>query len=130
MNEMKKTYNRFGLTMTACFAGLAVLVYLRHHTFSRPLSALAAGFLVLAVGAPFVLKPVYTLWMKLGLVLGWLNTRILLGLVFFLIFTPVGLLLRIFGRDLLDRSWDKYAPTYWKTKEQKSVSFESYERQS
>jgi hypothetical protein len=55
---------------------------------------------------------VFYLWMKLGQVLGWINTRIILGLVFFILFAPVALLLRILGKDPLHRKLDDKASTY------------------
>ena len=46
--------------------------------------------------------------------LGWLNTRLILGLVFYLMITPLGLLIRLAGTDLLDEKIDKKAESYWK----------------
>jgi hypothetical protein len=61
---------------------------------------------------PGMLRPVFYVWMKLGHVLGWINTRIILGLVFFIVFAPVALMLRIFGKDPLHRKLDNEAGTY------------------
>ena len=61
---------------------------------------------------PGLLRPVYYLWMKLGHALGWINTRIILGLVFFVMFAPVALMLRIFGKDPLQRRLDDEAGSY------------------
>ncbi|HYQ72323.1 MAG TPA: SxtJ family membrane protein [Gammaproteobacteria bacterium] len=61
---------------------------------------------------PGVLRPVHYVWLKLGHVLGWINTRIILGLVFFVMFAPVALALRIFGKDPLHRKLDRQAETY------------------
>ena len=59
-----------------------------------------AGILwTLAIVLPISLAPVYRLWMKIGHVLGWINTRIILGIMFYLIFLPVGLILRLAGKD-------------------------------
>jgi hypothetical protein len=55
--------------------------------------------------------------MKFAFLLGWLNTRLLLGVFFYLILTPIGLLLRLTGRDLLDRKIDPAARTYWSKRE-------------
>jgi hypothetical protein len=52
--------------------------------------------------------------MFFAIVLGWVNTRLLLGLFFFLLVTPVGLVLRLVRRDPLDRKFDASAATYWK----------------
>ena len=66
---------------------------------------------------PGLLRPVYYAWMKLGHALGWINTRIILGLVFFVMFAPIALLLRLLGRDPLHRKPDEAAGTYRVTSE-------------
>ena len=74
-----------------------------------------AGVVILpALVAPFLLKPLYKLWMKIGHVLGWINTRLILGLVFFVLFAPIALLFRVIGRDAMDRKLDGSVTTYRK----------------
>jgi len=72
----------------------------------------AAVFAGSALILPQILKPVFLLWMKIGHVLGWINTRIILGVVFFIIFAPVALLMRLFGKDPMHRRLDETASTY------------------
>jgi hypothetical protein len=73
------------------------------------LVAIAAVLLVLAAIAPSLLTPVYRGWMKLGALLGWVNTRVLLTLVFFLVVTPIGVIMRLLGRSPLEaRKRDSY----------------------
>lgn len=59
-----------------------------------------------------VLGPFYRVWMGLAQVLGWINTRIVLGLVYFALITPTALVLRLLGKDPLNRCYDKAAKTY------------------
>lgn len=72
----------------------------------------AAVFAGSALILPQILKPVFIAWMKIGHVLGWINTRIILGVVFFIIFAPVALLMRLFGNDPMHRRLDEAAKTY------------------
>jgi hypothetical protein len=72
----------------------------------------AAVFAGSALILPQILKPVFILWMKIGHVLGWINTRIILGVVFFIIFAPVALFMRLFGKDPMHRRLDAAASTY------------------
>lgn len=67
----------------------------------------------------------YRYWMKFAHVLGWINTRILLTLFYFVILTPFALLVSLFKRDLLDQSFKPNEPTYWLPKE-KAVERERY----
>ena len=88
----------------------------------------SVAFLLSALFLYSVLKPVYIAWMKFAQVLAWINTRIILGIAFYLIVTPMGLLLRLFGKDLLDQKIDRTATTYWKEREKKPFGPERYER--
>lgn len=73
------------------------------------LLSLAAALLLSAAIAPSLLRPVYRGWMRIGEALGWINTRILLTLVFFLVVTPIGLVMRLFGRSpMAVRRGDSY----------------------
>ncbi|MCP5158023.1 MAG: sxtJ [Gammaproteobacteria bacterium] len=74
---------------------------------------LAAGVLVLTGGLkPSWLRPLHRGWMRLALALGWLNTRLLLGVVFYGFMTPLGLILRWAGKDPLTRRFDSKADSY------------------
>jgi len=86
--------------------------------------ALIAAFLLLgpAVVYPRALGPVHRIWMKIGRVLGWINTRIILGVLFYLIVTPVGMVLRWMGKDPMHRRFDPRAATYRLTREVRPAS--------
>jgi len=62
--------------------------------------------------APMTLQPVYRTWMKLGLLLSKVTTPIILGGVFFGLILPMGLVMRLFGRDPMARHFDDTAPSY------------------
>lgn len=61
---------------------------------------------------PEVLKYPYKGWMVLGHALGWVNTRIILGIVFYGVVTPMGLVMKMKGRDPMHRNIDSEASTY------------------
>jgi hypothetical protein len=72
-----------------------------------------AGLLwVPAFFMPNSLQPVYATWMKIGHAIGWVNTRIILGLVFYVLVLPMGLIMRMFGKDPMARKYDKSVPSY------------------
>jgi Saxitoxin biosynthesis operon protein SxtJ len=60
-----------------------------------------------------ILTPVYRAWMKLAHLLAWINTRILLGVVYLVVLTPIRLALSIARRDPLQRRLDRKRPSYW-----------------
>ncbi|MFT5813418.1 MAG: hypothetical protein ACI9VT_001166 [Psychroserpens sp.] len=65
-----------------------------------------------ALVAPSWLKGVYYVWMKIGGVLGWLNTRIILTIVFYCLILPTGLLLMLLGKDPMMRKLNTNATSY------------------
>ena len=72
----------------------------------------AAVFVALALVIPLALRPLNALWLKIGHVLGWINTRIILGVVFFMIFLPAALMLRALGKDPMHRTFDASSASY------------------
>ena len=78
-----------------------------------------AVFWGLAVTVPQVLKPVNAAWLKIGNVLGWINSRIILGIMFYLLIFPIGLLLKLFGKDSMDRKLSSDINSYRKVTQQR-----------
>lgn len=72
----------------------------------------AAFFIVTGLVLPIVLKPIHRLWMMLGTVLGWINQRLILGLIFYVFILPMGLVLKLLRRDALSRKLDKTTASY------------------
>ena len=95
------------------------------------LYGIAGAFAAVGLALPAVTKPVFKVWMKLAHALGWFNTRLLLSLVFFLVFTPVGIVTRILRIDFLDRKWPRPdRDTYWRARPPADPRREDpYERQ-
>ena len=74
---------------------------------------IAAGILAfMALVFPVGLKTLHTGWMKFGHVAGWINTRIILGLVFYTVFLPFGLIMRLIGNDPMKRKLDNESESY------------------
>lgn len=111
----QKGLRQFGLTTGAIFAGLFgfVLPLIFRH-WPPPVWPWIVGS-VLAIWAliiPKTLNPVYYNWMRFGLVMSWINTRIILGAVFYLMMTPMGLFKRLFGSDAMRRELNPSLSTY------------------
>jgi hypothetical protein len=65
-----------------------------------------------ALISPKTLNPVYRLWMKFGLFMGVINSKIILGVVFYVMMAPMGLIKRLFGSDAMQRQLDPDLSTY------------------
>lgn len=78
---------------------------------------------------PYTLKPIYTGWMYFTRVMAWFITTVVLGLVFYIGFTGIGLLMKLFGKNPLDRKIDRSADSYWSKRPHYQLNKEHYERQ-
>ena len=74
-------------------------------------------FLILGLMNSKLLTPLNVLWFKFGKLLGFIIAPIVMGIVFFLVVTPTGIIMRIIGKDLLGRKFNKNKKTYWINRE-------------
>ena len=103
----------FGLTVGGIFALISVWPALLRGQDVRVWAAALAGLLVIpALTFPRSLVPIYHVWMWVGEALGWINSRVILGAIFFVLFTPMGLVLRLLGKDPMHRSFEPGSDTY------------------
>ena len=95
-----KQLRSFGLTVGGIFAGIGIWPVVVHGASIRLWAVIIAGLLLLpAIVYPRSLSLVHRGWMALGEVLGWINTRVILGLLFYLLVTPIGMVRRLMGKD-------------------------------
>ena len=108
-----KQLRKFGLLVGGIFCAIGLWPAIIRSQNPR-LWALAVGVVLLipAVIVPGSLGPVYRVWMLVGEILGWINTRILLGVVFYGLITPMGLIRRRFGANAMRRPYEPGAETY------------------
>jgi hypothetical protein len=92
---------------------------------------LVPGIVLVVTGAmiPSILKPVQKAWMTLAILMGWVMTRVFLSVLFYLAITPVGLILRLMGKDLLDERLESQKQSYWKVRPQTPHVPSDYEKQ-
>ncbi len=128
----RKALRSFGWVVGAVLLGIAALVWWRRDWTATGavvwLGGIGAALVALGLAAPALLKPVYRIWMALAVVLGFVMTRVILSIVFYLILTPIGLVLRLLGKDPLHRTLDPNAPSYWIEKEHPEASKEQLEK--
>ena len=90
----------FGYVMAVAALVLA-WIHGEWDTIGIVLVGIGAAFAIAALLAPRALTPLYRPWMRLAEALGWFNTRVLLMLIYYLVVTPIGLVLRLFRRSPL-----------------------------
>ncbi|MCC6396552.1 MAG: hypothetical protein IT282_05995 [Bacteroidetes bacterium] len=125
----RRELRKFGITFCVILGAISAYLWYRQNGF-WPWCA-GAGMLFLAAGllTPQLLRPIFSVWMKLAFVLAWINTRLILGVFFYLVLTPTGLLMRLFGKPLLDVSFDRAGITYWRKRDRAAFDRKRCERQ-
>ncbi|MGE3147542.1 MAG: SxtJ family membrane protein [Pseudorhodoplanes sp.] len=112
--EVKRGSNRnFGLVFAFVFAVIALLPLWHGGAIRLWAAAIGGLFAIVAFVAPALLDPLNRLWYRFGLLLHHVMNPLIMGLMFFGAFTPMGLVLRAMGKDLLRLKRDPDAKSYW-----------------
>ena len=113
-----RTLRQFAGLWLVFFGGLGLW-----EALGRGHSALGAGLAVAAVAIglpglafPGLLRPIYVAWMVLAFPIGWTVSLIMLAILYYGLFTPIGLVFRLIGRDALQRTRRPGLETYWTPK--------------
>jgi hypothetical protein len=114
----RKTLRQFAGLWIVFFGGFALWqgLMLGHPTAAAVLAILAVTVGPVGLVRPEWLRPVYVSWMVLAFPIGWTVSQGILGVMFYGLFTPIGLVFRLIGRDPLHRSRRPGQETYWAPK--------------
>ena len=113
-SNIKISSNRnFGLVFFIVF----LIVTIWPITYDEPVriwsAIISLVFLILGLMNSILLTPLNKLWFKFGMILGAIVSPVVMGVVFFLVVTPIGIIMKIMGKDLLNKKYDKKKRTYW-----------------
>jgi len=125
----KRELRQFGITIAVVLGLLGSWFLWRERDGGYLLLISAILFLALGLLIPNLLKPLQKLWMTLAVLLGWLMTRVILTILFYLVVTPIGLLAKICGKDFLNRKFNKTAQSYWIPRKATTSDKKNYENQ-
>ena len=107
------TNRSFGLVFFVFFLILSLLPVINGGSLNIWLFFTSLFFLILGVVNSKILTPFNKVWIKLGVYLGNIISPIIMGVIFFFVLTPIGLLLKVFGKDLLKTKYNDKKETYW-----------------
>ncbi|MCF7809682.1 hypothetical protein K9N50_01700 [bacterium] len=116
MKQQRKTnkeLRKFGLVMTVPLAIIGGLLFWREKPAAPYFIGLATFFLITGLAVPIVLLPIEKAWMALAKVLSIVVTYFLLTVTFFVMITPMALLLKLIRKDLLSLKFTSNPGTYW-----------------
>jgi hypothetical protein len=103
----------FSFLVGTVFVGLGLWPLIVRGQSLRLWALILAGLLITpGIVWPTALRPVYRVWMTIGQALGWVNTRIILAVIFFVVFAPVAILMQMLRKDPMRRKFEPTAETY------------------
>ncbi|HSH40331.1 MAG TPA: SxtJ family membrane protein, partial [Chthoniobacterales bacterium] len=117
IDRSPRALRRFGFTIGAVAAVVAALLIRRQPSAAGALLAVAVLLSAAAYFAPARLHSVHRVWTQLSLVMGWVMTRVILTIVFFLIVTPIGLVQRAVGKRAFTVAFRTSENSYWKARQ-------------
>mgnify|MGYP001221915497 FL=1 len=119
--SVKISSNRsFGLLFFIVFLAISLWPLKSQEDLRLWAFILALIFFVLGILNSKFLTPLNKLWMKFGIFLGSIVSPFVMGVVFFMVVTPVGLIMRFLGKDLLRINKNKFVSTYWISREKQN----------
>lgn len=105
----------FGVLALAFFAGLSLAMGLKSGHWALPVGVTAVSAVITAAyyRVPALQLPLYRTWMLLAFPIGWVVSHLVLGVAWYLVLTPIGLVMRLLGRDVLQRRVEPERASYW-----------------
>ena len=123
-----KDIKSFGITIgIILFIISGLLMYYNKDSY-QIIAIIASTFIGLGLISPIFLKPIYFVWMTFAAILGWVMTRVILSIVFYLILTPIGLITKILGEDFLDLK-KRESDSHWNYRNSSEELNQDYEKQ-
>ena len=129
IKSSKPELKKFGITLGIFLLVLGMILYYYGKSSSYYFAPAGALLLLLGLIYPSVLKPLQRIWMGFAVILGFIMTRLILSVLYYLILTLTGLLAKLFGKDFLNLHIEKMKKSYWDYRESKEYTKLDSERQ-
>ena len=125
----KSDLRKFGITIGVILLIIAGFLFWKEKESFQILLTFGVTLCILGIVIPFILKPIYWVWMIFATILGWIMTRVILSLLFYLIFTPIGFIGKLFGKQFIELKWKQSKDSYWNYRSNEYSLKENYEKQ-
>jgi len=125
----KRDLRNFGIALSVFMLILGLWGWYRGKDTYTTFFVISAASMILGLTVPIVLKPIQKAAMTFAVIMGWFMTRLILGMLFFIVFTFIGLISRILGKKFLDLKMDRSRQSYWIHRNSRPFDTKDYERQ-
>ena len=125
----KKELRNFGSTIGIVLLLIAGVLFYKNNNLFISFAYIAGVFIVLGFLFPQLLKPIYFIWMIFAVVIGWIMTRLILSILFFVIISIIRLIAGIFGKSFLELNISKDSKSYWNHRFSDIEMSQDYEKQ-
>ena len=129
IKETKKDLRKFGITVGTVLLLIAGLLFWKHKDSFLYFGIIGIVLILAGLITPIILKPLNKAWMTLAILMGWVMTRVILTILFYIVLTPTAFIARLFKKNFLDLRIDKSRDTYWVIREKRNLNPEDYEKQ-
>lgn len=125
-----KYLRQFGITLAVIFGILGAAHFMKHRVVLSQWF-LCIGIIMLCAGIfiPKTLKPLHFIFLKAAHAIGWFNTRVILMLIYFMLISPIAIIMRVFGKNTFNRRLQKDTLTYWIKRRNLKPTREQLEKQ-
>jgi hypothetical protein len=129
INKSENAVKKTGLTVGIVLILVSLILWYLGKISSIYFSSIGGLLVIIAVVFPSLLRPFHIVWMALALLMGFVMSRVILTILFYIVLTPVGIIAKIFGKKFMLLGFDKSASTYWEKRENPVKQQIDYERQ-
>ena len=125
----KKEIRSFGITIGLILLIIGAILLWKNNINYPIFMIIGIVLLVSGLVIPIILKPIFFIWMVFANAMGWIMTRVILGLLFYTMLTPIGVICRAFGKRFLASGLDESKESNWNYRHTKQPQKQDYEKQ-
>ena len=117
ISTTKKDIKNFGYLIGGILIAISLFLIWKEIASYKIILPIGIIFILFGQFLPTILKPIYLAWMTFAVILGWIMTRVILTVIFYLIVTPIGLIAKLFRHKFLDLTFRSEKDTHWNYRE-------------
>ena len=113
ISKTKKDIKKFSYLVGGIIILISLFLLLKGSSSFHLMLGIGLGLVIIGIIVPIILKPIYLAWMTFAVIIGWIMTRVILTIIFYLIVTPTGLIAKLFRKNFLDLSFRNNSDSHW-----------------